>query len=351
MFTDIFPVAKIMQICLILLMPVLFLSCNETERPPDTSHIHITLQTRRLDKALYQLDTLQPAAGLLAVREAFPDFLDFYLDTLLGFGIRGQYTTDNPAISEGVYQFLTHPDYRGVFDSVAAHFPDTRAVEESLTEGFKYLQYYFPAYQVPGIVYFVSGLNNWAVLTYDSLIGIGLDMYLGADYPFYRSVGIPDYMSSRFQPVYIAPNVFQAVYRDWHPFVMEGSSLLDMMLQRGKEQYFLEKITPFTPDSVRLGFTAAQLTWCTANEAHIYNFFVKEDLLYETNWQKILRYVHDGPNAAGMPPESPGNVGSWLGLQIVKAYMGKHPQLSLAALLQQQTDARQFLQGSGYKPR
>jgi len=204
---------------------------------------------------------------------------------------------------------------------------------------------------IPKIVYFVSGLNNWSVVTVDTaIVGIGLDMYLGEGYPFYKSVGIADYMTRQFRPEAVPVNVFKALYEDGHPFVAENRDLLDMMVQRGKEQYYLSKIIPFIPEATRLGFTEAQLDWCKGNEALIYNFFVKGGFLYEKNWAKILRYVKDAPEATGMPKESPGNVGTWLGLQIVRSYVAKHPDMKMEALFAQ-ADAPAILQGGQYKPR
>jgi hypothetical protein len=341
-----------LQVCLMLASLCFITGCSEESKAPSVSHIEVNLNSRRLDKDLEKLDTLALVEGLKELKTKYPDFLDFYLDTLMGFGIRGDYSPENPAIQQGLYVFLTHPDFRGVFDSIQAHYADVQGIEANLSKGFQYLKYYFPDYKIPSLVYISSGLNNWAVFTYDTLVGIGLDMYLGANYPFYRSVGIPDYISRRFSEPYIAPNVFQAIYRDWYPFVAEGRTLLDMMLQRGKEQYFLKKILPFVADSVRIGYTKPQLAWCEENEAGIYNFFVKDNLLYETNWQKILRYVNDGPNSVGMPPESPGNIGSWLGLKIIEAYMRENPQTTLPELLKMNTqDAQQILYKSKYKPR
>lgn len=327
------------------------IGCTDKGNEPDVSKIKIDYGSRRLDIDLAQLDTNAIGEGLAQLKEKYPDFLDFYLDTLKGFGINGQYVDTAYGIKNGLRIFLTHHDYRGLFDTVIAHYPDTKDIDKSLIDGFKHLKYYFHNAEIPRIVYLISGLDNYAAFTYDSsVVGIGLDMYLGDKYPFYTSVGIPKYMTTKFQPNYIPINVFQAIYRNWVPFVMEGKTLLDMMMQRGVEQYFLEKMLPTSSDTARLGFTKSQMDWCNASEAQIYNFFITEKLLYETNWQKIVRYVNDGPMAAGMPKESPGNVGSFLGLQIVKAYIAKHPQTSLAQLMQIK-DGQIILQQSQYKPK
>lgn len=315
------------------------------------SRLSTPLKTYRLDRDIADIDTLHIAEGLTKLKTKYPTFLDFYLDTLMGLGIQGHYNDSNPGIKLGMHDFLTHPDFRGLFDTIAQHFPNTTAIDEDLNKGFGLLKKYYPKYPIPEIVYLNSNLNNYAAFTYDTLaIGIGLDMYLGANYPYYASVGIPQYLSQRLTPDYVPVNVFQSVYRAMHPFVMDNKTLLDMMLQKGKEQYFLSKVIPFVDEHKRMGYTPEQLAWCEASEAAIYHFFIEKQLLYSTHMQSIIRYVMDGPTAAGMPPESPGNISNWLGYRMVKAYADKHSEMSLEQIVAPM-DAQKFLQESKYKPK
>lgn len=335
---------------LALIFVVILGSCGGGVRNPDVKGITVSLQSQRLDQDLAHIDTTNLAASLGSLKTKYPGFLDFYLDTIMGFGIKGNYDPASPGISQGLRPFLSHKDIRGLFDTVNKHFPNVKSIENELVDGFRYLKHYHPGYHVPRLVFLVTGLNQWSVFTVDtSFIGIGLDMYLGESYPFYQAVQIPDYVIRKCSPVYIPANVFQAIHRDRHPFVMEERTLLDMMIQRGKEQYFLSKVLPDAPDTIRFGFTGKQMDWCQANEEQVYNFFIQDNLLYQTNWQKVLRYVNDGPNAAGMPKDSPGNIGTWLGWRVVCAFMDKHPDLTMDDLFNY-TDAVRLLREAHYKP-
>jgi len=325
-------------------------SCSSGDKQPDVSQIKISLQSRRFDRALIQSDTNHLGQALQQLHAQYPDFLDFYLDTLMGFGINGHYDDHDSAVMFGFRSLLTYKDYRALFDTVAAHYPDTKAVEQELAKGFQYLKYYYPKYQVPRITYFISCLGNLGVVNYSGGLGIGLDMFLGEKYPFYASVGLPAYMYVRFTPEAITPSVFAAVYEDFHPSDMEDKNLLELMVEKGKEQYFLQKVIPYVRPEARLGFTAAQLEWCQKNEGMIYNFFLAKNLMYEKERLKVMRYVADGPSATGMPAESPGNVGTWVGWQIVAAYAAKHPEKNLEQILQE-PDAVRILQESRYKPK
>jgi hypothetical protein len=326
-------------------------SCNDGPKHPDVSNIAIQLKSLRLDQDLAAIDTNNVAAGLQQLQTKYPDFLNFYLDTLMGFGINGHYDSSERGIKLGLQPFLAHKDIRGLFDTVQQHFPDTKSIDEALTDGFRYMKHYYPSFTAPEVIYLITGLNQWSVFTVDSsILGVGLDMYLGPQYPFYSAVQIPDYVIRHCKPEYIPVNAFQAIYRNRHPFEMEERTLLDMMIQRGKEQYFLTKVLPETADTLRFGYSKKQLDWCEKNEAEVYNFFITKNLLYDTHLQQIARYITEGPTSTGMPPESPGNIGTWLGYRIVKAYMEQHPDMKMETLFAQES-AQAILQESKYKPK
>jgi hypothetical protein len=338
--------------CLVLITLCIFLlSCNNNaEKQPDVSAVKVQLNCRHLDKDLKALDSNHLAEGLIRLEKQYPDFLNFYLDTLMGFNINKNFVAENKGISEGLHSFLTFKDYSDLFDTVAVHYPNTDDVEQDLIKGFQYLQHYYPGYKAPKIIYFVSGLSNWGVVSYEGVLGIGLDMFLGEKYPFYAAVGQPDYMYINFRKRSIAPSVFNTIYNDFHPFRDEEKNLLEMMIQRGKQQYFVEKMLPFVSLEDRIGYTKAQLDWCSENEAMIYNFFLNKNLMFEKNWGVMRRFVVYGPNTSGMPAESPGNIGTWLGLQIVKAYVKENPKVEIEQMFREE-NAEQFLKKSKYKPK
>jgi len=334
-----------------ILLAMVVTGCNSGEKAPDVSAIKVTLDTRRFDRDLAAIDTNKVAEGLQQLKTKYPDYLDFYLDTLMGFGLKGQYSDTADAIKKGMRVYLTFKDFKGLLDTVGRHFPDVNASNEQLTKGFQYLLNYFPNYKVPKVIYSVFWLKKLpAFIETNGNIGINLDMYLGPHYPYYKSVGVQDFVIKQLEPSYIPVSVFSLVSDDIYPYHTEGRTLLDMMIQRGKMQYFLSKVLPFVGDTTRLAYTAEDLKGCEQNRVQIYNFFVSNKLFYETNIQNTYRYVNDGPNTEEIAKQCPGNIGSWLGYQIVKAYMKEHPNTTLQQLMQD-TDPQKFLQESKYNPR
>jgi len=350
--------SKTRYIAVVLIFLISLCSCgNTSQNIPEVSGIKISLQAYRFDKDLYAIDTNHIGDGLKQLSAKYPDFLNFFLDTMMGYAINSNYNDTCRGIREGLKVFLTYKDFVGLEDTINKHYPDTKDIEHELVNGFQFMKYYYSAYNAPKVLFVTLGLRNLPAFTIDSsILGIGLDMFLGEQYLYYRSIGIYDYMSAHLRRSYIPVAAFKVIYSYSHPFAMDDRTLLDLMLQRGKEQYFLHKILPRTPDSVLFGFTQDQVDWCNENQASIYNFFVQHNLLYNKESQAIVPYVNDGPFAPGLPASgkiksTPGNVGSWIGYKIVCAYMEQHPKITLKDLCNEQTDPAKFLDEARYRPK
>ena len=79
-----------MRYLLAAILPIgLFMgSCNNpTEAIPDVSKVQVSLDTRRFDKDLYALDTNRIGEGLQKISAKYPDFLNYFLDTIMAYGI------------------------------------------------------------------------------------------------------------------------------------------------------------------------------------------------------------------------------------------------------------------------
>ncbi|MCL6523745.1 MAG: hypothetical protein K6T34_03695 [Thermoflavifilum sp.] len=322
---------------------------HQQKRPlPDVSHIQVPpIKIERFDQALTSLDTHHLHEALAALYKQYPVFMPVYFEQIMNYG---PYSDTNQLLFTEVKAMLQSKDIHALQDTINKHFADLSWLENQLRQGFQYLKYYYPHYAIPRVVSFYSGLNNFGAVTVDSVLGIGLDMFLGENYPFYQQVAdpYPTYMLHQFSPEYIVPNCFKVIEQQLYPPKQEGS-LLDMMVQAGKQLYFLDAILPHAPDSVKIGFTQQQLNWCKQNERMIWQYFIQNDLLYVRDMQQVMHYIGPGPSTQGMPKESPGNIGSWVGWQIVRKYMREHPQVSLLQLMQL-NDAQKLLTDSRYRP-
>jgi len=126
-------------------------------------------------------------------------------------------------------------------------------------------------------------------------------------------------------------------------------NLLDEMIEKGKTNYLLSLLMPEENLALLQGYSDASLRWLESNEAEIWTYFIKNDLLYSTNRTEFTKFVNDGPTTPGMPQGAPGNVGSWVGYKIV-AKMAGQKKVSLLQLIENE-QAQDILTKSKYKPK
>ncbi len=320
-------------------------SCSHHDGNPDISDIPVSFQSYLFYKDFSALDTNHLQEGLTGLKAAYPQFLDVYLDQLANLSVRGNY-----ADTLNLLGFLTHPDFKALFQTVLQKFPDTRVQNAGLKKMLQHIRYYDSSFTLPETVYYyAAGLNYAATLLPGNALGIGLDMFLGRDFPPYEQVNIPYYLTIRNTPENIPIAAARVIYENKYPFSFEDKDLLQLMVACGKETYFLKKVLPDSKEALFFLFSDEQMQWCEKNEPLIYNYFLQNNLLYETNGQKVYRYLNDAPTSTGMPPESPGNTAVYIGYKIVENY-ARNTGKSLPEVLQE-SDARKILDEARYKPR
>jgi hypothetical protein len=173
-------------------------------------------------------------------------------------------------------------------------------------------------------------------------------MYLGSEYKFYPSM-YPKFMFEKFKPEYLTANAMNVASTMFFDIEPNDNTLLGGMIAAGIKLYFLDLVLPETEDYLKINYNPNNIDWCKKNETEIWKFFVKKDILYKSDPKDIKKFLQPAPNTSGMPVESPGNVGAWIGWQIVRKYMERHPETSYEALIK--TDPVTVLNESKYKPK
>ncbi len=339
-------------VCIILTAAVIY-SCNNGDSP-DVSHINVSIKIGRFEKFLFErLDTNNIEQGIAQLQSAFPHFTNDFVTNILGLpGV-------NPGLSDSAKAFtlseitrfirLTKP----IYDSLSRKFSDISDLQKELTQAFTYVKYYFPAYTVPSILTYIGPFDAPAIAITTESLAIGLQLYAGKDFSFYTSMQgqelYPMYISRRFEPQYIPADCMKAVAEDLYPDKSRGRSLIEQMIEKGKQWYMLDLFLPGEPDSLKTGYTQKQLQWCKDNEGLIWNFILQGSDIYTTEPALIKNYIGEAPNTLGMPGSSPGNIGQWIGLNIVQTFASKHPKMTLKDILS--TDPVKLFTDARYKPR
>ncbi|WP_461631117.1 gliding motility lipoprotein GldB [Labilibaculum euxinus] len=324
---------------LILLLGFLF-SCNSDTKSPDVSNIDLEVKIQRFEQELF---AVKQESDLNQLRQQYPDVLQLYSNKVIGLG-----DSDDSDYMVYLNKFLTDSTMNQVADSVAKKFPTLDKEEKELTNAFKYLKYYFPEKPVPNCCSQISGFNQ-SIVVAQNLIGISLDKYLGKYCAFYSYLGTPMYARENMIPERIVQDVVLAYALTEFPFTPLKDDLISNMIYQGKIRYFLQAMMPQKSEADVMKYSQKELEWCEENDELMWGYIIEQKHLFTSEYRTVIKYINDGPFTPGMPQESPSRTGIWIGWQIVKEYMAKHPEVTINQLMTE-NDYAAILRESAYQP-
>jgi hypothetical protein len=330
------------------------LSCNDKQQP-DTSAIKVNLEVIRFEKDFFGIDTNNINQEMEELRNKYHDFSNDFVWRILG--LEG---VDTSLWSSAIKQF--HRDYYPIYTATQSLNKEVETSIADTKEALKLVKYYFPTYRLPSqFITFIGPMDAFAtnqtggsgdIITTDALAA-GLQLHLGSNAEIYNTEQgmqlYPNYLSRRFTPLYIPVNAMKNIIDDMMPAVKTGSSLLDILIDHGKRMYVLDLLLPQMSDTLKLGYTTSQLSAIEKNEGLIWNYFLENNLLYETDMFKTRSFTNDAPFTAEFGEGSPGFISLFIGREIIRTYMDKNPDIEIKTLLNM--DGKKILAASKYKPK
>jgi hypothetical protein len=348
-----------MKILISLVVSIILTSCANDKHIPDVSGIKIDIRLKRFEKDFFALDTNHLAEGLQQLQQNYPGFTIDFINNILGLSAPGLMKA-NSEESRAVKNFLK--DYRPIKDSADKVFGDFEKETKEIKKAVQLLKYYFPQYKTPGsIITFIGPIDAFFetsfgtqgdIITREGL-GVALQLHMGNDFSFYTGVQgrelYPEYISRTFTPKYIVVDCMKNIIDDMYEDKSIGKPLIEQMVEKGKRLFVLDKLLPNTPDHLKISYTENQLKNSYHNEAVIWDFFLSNDLLNNTEQNIIKNYIGESPKTQELGEDAPGNIGSFTGWQVVKKFMNDHHDITVDKLMNM--DAREIYTLSKYKPR
>jgi len=335
----------------LLIMSTIF-SCSDGKNKPDVSKISVQMQTYRFDQDLFLMDTSHFIVAMQQLQQKYPVFLPDFLNNILGVSM------NEPQIEAIIKKFIH--DFNPIYRLVSKQFKDFDPYSSGVKSLLQYTKYYFPAYKLPNkLIAFIGPMDafyenslGWSGDIFSNAgLGVGLQLHLGKEATLYEqgaNAGYPAYISRRFEPATIVVNCGKNIVDDMMPEIAQSENLITQMVDKGKRLYILDMLLPDVADSLKIGYSSNQLKGCQKNEALIWNLFVQNNMLFETDYPKIKGFVTDGPNTPELGDQSPGNIALFTGWQLVKAYMKKNPSTTLQQLIA--INGQKLFEESKYRP-
>lgn len=326
------------------LVSLLFLAgCTDSRWEIDTSKIEYDGTMHRLDKALFSKKPIT-SAGLEALKSEYGDFLNMYLVNIMQVG-----PVDNPMTAGLLNDFLTDPTWVGLEKIIQKKHPNLASESKQLEKAFKRYAVFFDETQLPKIIAYNSGFNVGIYPT-PGYLGIGLEWYSGSELDIMNRLPptlFPQYQRDKMKPKYLVPNALKGWLKVKYKDLAAGGDLLNRMIFSGKILFLTDILLENVSSADLLNYSQKQIAWTRDQEYEIWNYFLENDLLFSKDAREINKMMGDGPFTPGMPRESPGGVGNWIGYKMVKTFMENHPEITLPELMKIENNKR-FLKD--YKP-
>ncbi|MCS6968961.1 MAG: gliding motility lipoprotein GldB [Cytophagales bacterium] len=310
-------------------------ACADEGEVPDVSHIPVKLTLVRLEEEIARISSQEEAKQFL---DKYPAFANTFL-------FRHRWGDDAVPISDmlrlGQSQYIDT-----LVMEAKAYFGDMADIRRELEQAFRMLKYYYPEFREPVIYTIVTGYSNDLTLT-DSAIFIGLDYFMGTASRYHSPD--PHYIFKHYRKELVVPAIILMLSANYNQINQSNQTMLNQMITYGKAYEFTSRILPHVPDSLIIRYTAKEIEDCYDNQHIIWAHFVKNNLFFETSLIAAKRYIEQRPHTFEIGDECPGRVGTWLGWQIVRAYMKNHPEITLQQLMAER-DVQKIFETSGYRP-
>ncbi|MDR1974430.1 MAG: hypothetical protein LBQ31_07120 [Bacteroidales bacterium] len=304
---------------------VAYVSCKSADVTPVTIH--------RYDKAIMDMSQDSIATELQKLQDEYWVFL------------QGADLSDTANIRQ-IKEFKNDEQIRAVWGKIAKTYYDDKKIGVELANVFDNTRKVFPSFKNPDVYTYISFFDvQNRVFYFDSILWIGLDLYVPDNVEQYSAFGIQRYISARLSPEYLMPDV--ARYTGIKLIERKQTrTLLDHIVADGKIICFMQSVLPDTKEHILLGYTPAEWAWCKKNEGKLWEYLAKENLIYESDYNRIRKFINDGPSG-NVLEGAPARLSQFVGLRLVSRYLDNTDK-NWDALFKAET--AEVLGTSKYKP-
>ncbi len=331
------------KILILILVPVLVLSCKRNEKNINLKGITVNLHIDRFEKDLFAVDPSQIDSIIPVLRQKYGNFFQIFNYRIIRIG-----SDESPNYPEYLKKFVTDFTNYKIYKRTEEVFPNLDEVKSDLTNAFRHYSYYFPDKKIPRIVTYISGFNQ-AVVTDENLLAIGLDDYLGTGEELYRQLGVYDYMVKNMHKERIPTDCMHLWATTEYPFHDSINNLITNMVYEGMVMYFVTKMLPNQSELLTWGFTENQMNFCKNNESQMWTYLIENKLLFNSDRFTIEKFIREGPFTKDFSSESPARAAVWIGYNIVKSYLNNHKKITLKNLMTER-NYQGILNSSAYNP-
>ena len=330
-------------ITVIILLSLVVMSCSTDKLDVDVSAIELDLEFDRFEKAMFageSADEMRTVNTDLIARGG--ELYEFYVYDMLRSG-----SVYDDSIGEYLWYFVSDSMMQLVNSDLETEFSDFTEIEDHLIDAFKHLNYHLPDARVPNKIITYNSAFSFGVISSDSVIGIGLEMFLGPENSIVKEIRFPVYMKEKMRREFLPVDVSQSWLAANVVGDERGETFLSSMIYFGKLMYTLEAMMPEFDEHLIMRYTKDEYDYARASEYSIWQYLVDMDWIYSVDMKVKLRFFEEAPTTVGID-DSPGRIGQFMGWQMVRSYMNANEEVTLEELLGETSETKIL---KAYKPK
>ena len=325
---------------------ILFLfltSCESNPLEVDVSDINVELEFHRYDVDMFTSNDAEALGDVSADLYAKTgELYEFYTMEMLRVG-----SPKDDSIAIYLNYFVRDSMMGLVFDSVQTKFGDFKSEENQIIDMFKHLKYHIPQVLLPTDIATYNSTFTNGVVSSETQIGLGLEMYLGSDSEIIKQLPYPEYFKTKMDKQYLMSDIAQSWLVNNVIEDQSGEDFLSHMLYYGKVLYVVDAMLPEAPSHEKLRYTELEYEWSEVSEYNVWQHIVEQDWIYSSDIKLIVRYFNEGPTTVGLEG-SPARYGQYLGWKVIHAYMEKNPEVTILELIAEKNQTKLL---KAYKPK
>ncbi len=328
---------------IIILLCFVVTSCSNDKLDIDVSNVELELEFHRFEEAMFAGDSPE---DMNEINEELiakgGELYEFYVYEMLRSG-----SVFDDSIGNYLWYFVSDSMMQIVTEDIGQEFSDFSGLEERFIDIFKHQKYHLPNAPLPTKIITYNAAYSFGVISTDSVIGIGLEMYLGPENRIVKEIRFPVYMKDKMQRDYLPIDVAHSWLATNVVGENKGETFLSSMIYYGKLRYALKALMPDLSDHLMIRYTPEEYEYAVASEYNIWQYLVDMNWIYTTDMKVKMRFFEEAPTTVGIE-DSPGRIGQFMGWQMVNAYMNDNPEVTVEELLNEENETKIL---KAYKPK
>ena len=331
------------KIVVIILLCLVGTSCSTDKLDVDVSDIELDLEFDRFEKAMFKGESVQDMALINADLIARGgELYEFYIYDMLRSG-----SVYDDSIGQYLWYFVSDSMMQMVNSDLETEFSDFEVIEQDLVDAFKHQKYHLPNAPLPKKIVTYNSAYSFGVISTDSVIGIGLEMFLGQDNRIIKEIQFPLYVKEKMSRDYLTVGVAQSWLTTNVIQEERGETFLSSMIYFGKLLYIMEAMMPDAEAHLIARYTKEEYDYAMASEYSVWQYLVDMSWIYTSDMKVKLRFFEEAPTTVGVD-ESPGRLGQFMGWQMVRSYMKANEDVTVEELLNETNETKIL---KAYKPK